>query len=131
MVEQRKSIVYIEDDPDLVDLVKLILGSKDFAVIGAYSGQVGLELVKNNPPDLILLDLMMPDIDGWEVFKRLKADEFTSQIPIVIISAKAQPIDQLLGLSIARADDYISKPFHPQQLIDSVQKVLSRKQAPR
>ena len=127
MVEDKKLIVYIEDDPEMINLVNLILGQRGFNFIGSISSREGLDIIENNLPDLILLDLMMPDMDGWDVFQRLKANETTSHIPVIIVTAKSQPIDQILGLSIAKVDDYISKPFHPQQLIDSVQKVLDNK----
>jgi len=127
MVEHEKLIIYIEDDPEMINLVKIILSQRGLKLIGAVNGKEGLDLIGSNSPDLILLDLMMPDMDGWDVFQRLKANDTTSHIPVIIITAKSQPIDQLLGLSIAKVDDYISKPFHPQQLIDSVLRVLDSK----
>ncbi len=126
MSEKQKQIVYIEDDPEMIDLVTLILKSKGFDVHGANGGREGLDLISKETPDLVLLDLMMPDMDGWEVYHQLKAKEETSQIPVIIITAKAQAIDQVLGLYIARVDDYISKPFHSQQLINSIQNILAR-----
>jgi DNA-binding response OmpR family regulator len=78
-------------------------------------------------PDLILLDLMMPDMDGWEVYQQIKSNEITKSTPVIIITAKAQPIDRVLGLRIAKVDDYINKPFHPQELIDSIQRVLENR----
>ncbi len=68
----------------------------------------------------------MPDMDGWEVYQQLKSDEATREIPVIVVTAKAQSIDKVLGLHIAKVDDYISKPFSPQELLDSVEKVLSR-----
>ena len=81
--------------------------------------------MKDQLPDLVLLDLMMPDMDGWEVFQQMKANDKTCQIPVIVITAKAQSIDKVLGLHIAKVDDYISKPFSPQDLLDSVEKVLA------
>jgi DNA-binding response OmpR family regulator len=127
MADETKRLVYIEDEIEMIDLVRLILGRKGFEVVGANGGQEGLELVRNQPPDLVLLDLMMPDLDGWEVFQQLKADEATRQIPVIVVTAKAQTIDRVLGLHIAKVDDYISKPFSPQELISSVEKVLDKK----
>jgi two-component system, OmpR family, response regulator VicR len=118
------SIVYIEDDIEMIDLVKLILSRRGFEVKGAHGGREGLDVVQHERPDLILLDLMMPDVDGWDVYQQLKANEGTRDIPVIVITAKAQPIDRVLGLHIAKVDDYISKPFHPQELIDSIDKVL-------
>jgi len=129
MGEPEKTIIYIEDDPEMIDLVTLILRPKGFKVKGADGGRDGLDKVAQEKPDLILLDLMMPDMDGWEVYHQLKADEATSTTPVIIITAKSQAIDQVLGLYIAMVDDYISKPFHPQQLVESIQKVLARKES--
>jgi two-component system response regulator VicR len=123
----QNSVVYIEDDPEMVDLVTLILNRQGYQVSGANGGREGLELVKHNMPNLILLDLMMPDIDGWDVYQQLKSSEETRDIPVIIITAKAQMIDRVLGLHIAKVDDYICKPFRPAELVESVAKILNRK----
>jgi DNA-binding response OmpR family regulator len=117
-------VVCIEDEPEMIDLVSLILGRKGFDVIGANGGVEGLETVRKEKPDLILLDLMMPDMDGWEVYQQIKADEELRQIPVIVVTAKAQSIDKVLGLHIAKVDDYITKPFGPQELLESVEKIL-------
>jgi len=122
--QKPKRIVYIEDDQEMIELVTLILSRRGYEVIGAQGGRDGLEVTLTNSPDLILLDLMMPDIDGWEVYHQLKGHEATRNIPVIVITAKAQPIDRVLGLHIAKVDDYISKPFHPQELVESIEKVL-------
>jgi DNA-binding response OmpR family regulator len=83
-------------------------------------------MVRKTQPDIVLLDLMMPDMDGWEVYQQLKADDITRLIPVIVVTAKAQNIDKVLGLHIAKVDDYISKPFSPRELVDSVEKVLGR-----
>ena len=121
-----KSILYIEDEQEMIDLVSLILNRKGFEVRGAAGGQVGLDSIHADAPDLVLLDLMMPDMDGWEVYQQMKASEATKDIPVIVITAKAQNIDKVLGIHIAKVDDYISKPFSPQQLIDSIEKVLNK-----
>lgn len=123
------TIIYIEDDLEMIDLVSLILKPRGFDVKGAHGGRRGLDTIRQSPPDLILLDLMMPDMDGWEVFKQLKSDPLTQNIPVIVITAKAQNIDKVLGLHIAKVEDYISKPFRPQELIESVEKVLRPKPA--
>ena len=125
---QSIRVVCVEDEPEMIDLIRLILGRKGYEVIGAHGGLSAMAVVAENKPDLILLDLMMPDMDGWEVYQQLKADEALSQIPVIVVTAKAQSIDKVLGLHIAKVDDYISKPFSPQELINSVEQVLSRKQ---
>ncbi|MBM2843788.1 MAG: response regulator receiver protein [Anaerolineales bacterium] len=124
MESQAKRVVCIEDEPEMIDLVRLILGRKGFEVIGANGGVEGLEAVRREKPDLVLLDLMMPDMDGWEVYQQIKADEALRHIPIVVVTAKAQSIDKVLGLHIAKVDDYITKPFGPQELLESIAKIL-------
>lgn len=124
MTEGSRRLVYIEDEQEMIDLVRLILQRKGYEVTGASGGRAGLDLVRRMIPDLVLLDLMMPDLDGWEVYQQLKVDEETRHIPVIVVTAKAQSIDKVLGLHIAKVDDYISKPFSPQELLDSVERVL-------
>jgi two-component system, OmpR family, response regulator VicR len=124
-----KHIVCIEDEPEMIDLIQLILNRRGFEVLGAPGGKEGLEMVRKTLPDLVLLDLMMPDMDGWEVYQQMKADDSTRNIPVIVVTAKAQNIDKVLGLHIAKVDDYIAKPFGPQELIDSVERVLSQKKS--
>ena len=124
MAEEKKVVVCIEDEPEMIDLVKLILGRQGFDLVGAVGGREGLETVRRLKPDLVLLDLMMPDMDGWEVYQQMKADEDLKDIPVVVVTAKAQSIDKVLGLHIAKVDDYVTKPFGPQELLQSVRKVL-------
>jgi len=124
-----KRILCIEDEPEMIDLIRLILGRRGFEVIGAAGGKEGLEKMRQMPPDLVLLDLMMPDMDGWEVYQQMKADEKTKEIPVIVVTAKAQSIDKVLGLHIAKVDDYIAKPFSPQDLLNSVDKVLGGEDA--
>jgi DNA-binding response OmpR family regulator len=125
MDKPSKRIIYFEDDKDMVDLVRIILGREGYQIEGIAEGQAGIEAVQRTSPDVVLLDLMLPDMDGWEIFRQLKHDESTADIPIIVITAKAQSIDKVLGLEIAKVDDYISKPFRPQELVDRVEKVLS------
>jgi len=126
-VSPTKKIVYIEDDPEMIDLVELILNRHGFSVKGAHGGRQGIDVVRQMNPDLVLLDLMMPDLDGWDVYQQLKADDATKAIPVIVITAKAQSIDKVLGLHIAKVDDYISKPFRPQELLDSVDRILNKR----
>jgi len=124
MAENKKVVICIEDEPEMIDLVQLILGRKGFDLVGAVGGREGLETVRRLKPDLVLLDLMMPDMDGWEVYQQMKADEELKSIPVIVVTAKAQSIDKVLGLHIAKVDDYVTKPFGPQELLQSVNKVL-------
>lgn len=123
---EAKTIVYIEDDAEMIDLVSLILNRRGYQVKGAHGGRQGLDMVQMEKPALILLDLMMPDMDGWDVYQQTKAHAETSQIPVIVITAKAQAIDRVLGLHIAKVDDYISKPFRPTELVESIEKILSQ-----
>ena len=127
--KQSIQVVCVEDEPEMIDLIQLILGRKGYDVIGAHGGLEALPVIQDCQPDVILLDLMMPDMDGWEVYQQVKADEKLSEIPVIVVTAKAQSIDKVLGLHIAKVDDYISKPFSPQELISSVEQVLDRKKA--
>ncbi len=121
-----KRILCIEDHPEMIELIRLILGRRGFEVEGAVGGREGLEAMRANPPDLILLDLMMPDVDGWEVYRQVKASHELKKIPVIVVTAKAQGIDRVLGLHIAGVDDYIAKPFGPSQLVTSVEKILGK-----
>lgn len=129
MQETTKCLVYIEDEEEMIDLVRLILMRHGYTVLGANGGRQGLDLIRKESPDLVLLDLMMPDMDGWDVYQKMKADDKMRKIPVIVVTAKAQRIDKVLGLSIAKVEDYISKPFSPQELLESVEKVLARKQS--
>jgi CheY-like chemotaxis protein len=198
MAEDKKVVVCIEDEPEMIDLVKLILGRKGFELVGAVGGREGLKkvrgflfstelnlqsdleagslssdfrqefqsseatlsddititpkenssgwiikdaeegrtyIVEKGPetldvyasdlkPDLVLLDLMMPDMDGWEVYQKMKTDDDLKGIPVIVVTAKAQSIDKVLGLHIAKVEDYVTKPFGPQELLQAVNKVL-------
>jgi DNA-binding response OmpR family regulator len=126
----KRRILCIEDEPEMIDLIRLILERKGFEVLGAVGGQEGIESIRREKPDLILLDLMMPDVDGWEVYRQMKADEALQRIPVVVVTAKAQSIDKVLGLHIAKVDDYVTKPFGPSDLLESVERVLQKRQAP-
>jgi len=126
-----KQILCIEDEPEMVDLIRLILNRRGFVVKGATGGVEGLEMIRKEIPDLVLLDLMMPDMDGWEVYQQMKADEKTRHIPVIVVTAKAQSIDKVLGLHIAKVDDYIAKPFSPKDLLSSIDKILDRAMSPK
>jgi DNA-binding response OmpR family regulator len=128
MSEIKKRVVCVEDEPEIIDLIRLILGRKGFDLTGATGGLEGLETIRRVKPDLVLLDLMMPDMDGWEVYQQMKADPELKSIPVIVVTAKAQSIDKILGLHIAKVDDYVTKPFGPQELLQSVERVLSAKE---
>jgi CheY-like chemotaxis protein len=120
-------VVCIEDEPDMIELMRLLLTRQGFEVIGARGGKEGVELVEKNLPELILLDIMMPDLDGWEVYQHLKQNPTTRDIPVIVVTARAQTAEKLAALDREGVDDYIVKPFGPAQLMDSIQRVLGRK----
>ncbi|MBI3162217.1 MAG: response regulator [Anaerolineales bacterium] len=122
-----RNILCVEDEPEMIDLIRLILSRKGFNVRGAAGGVEGIRLIRELRPDLVLLDLMMPDMDGWEVYQQMKADAALRDIPVIVVTAKAQNIDKVLGLHIAKVDDYIAKPFSPQELLESVERVFNQK----
>ncbi len=129
MAEEKKKVVCIEDEPEMIDLVKLILSRRGYDVVGAMGGREGLDAIEAETPDLVLLDLMMPDMDGWEVYQLMKSHDAMKDIPVIVVTAKAQSIDKVLGLHIAKVDDYITKPFGPQELLDTVKQVIDREAA--
>jgi DNA-binding response OmpR family regulator len=127
--DKQRVVVCIEDEPAMIDLVTLILKNRGFEVVGALGGREGLESIQKLKPDLVLLDLMMPDMNGWDVYQQMKADEYMQAIPVIVITAKAQNIDKVLGLHIAKVQDYITKPFSPAELIKSIERVLGDDEA--
>ncbi len=117
-----ENVLVVDDEPDALELVKLVLESGGFKTILATSGMEALSQIDKTKPDAVLLDIMMPDMDGWDVFRKIK--EKNSGIPIAILTAKAQNIDRLLGLHVLKADDYITKPFGKNELIGKVRKLV-------
>ncbi len=122
-------IVYVEDDKDMVELVTTILNKRGFKIIGVTDSTKALTIIKKEKPTLILLDLMLPVIDGWEIYQKLKKNQETKNIPVVIITAKTETIDKILGLKVAKADGYICKPFRLQELIESIDSLIPQKPA--
>jgi len=129
-MSQKKRILYIEDEKEMLDLTRIVLEREGYEMLAAVGGADGIEAVKREKPDLVLLDLMMPDVDGWEVYRQMKADKEVADIPVIIITARTQSIDKVLGLKVAKVADYITKPFGPSDLINSVKKVLDSGNAP-
>lgn len=117
----HKKVLIVDDEPDTIELVKLVLESGGFETVLAASGKEALNELEVSKPDIVLLDIMMPDMDGWEVFRKIK--EKNAKMPIAILTAKAQNFDRLLGLHVLKADDYITKPFGKNELISRVRKL--------
>jgi two-component system phosphate regulon response regulator PhoB len=123
----RERILLIEDEPDIAEVLQYNLEKEGFQVDLARRGDTGLEMVRKEQPDLILLDLMLPGVDGLEVTRLLKRDPATTHLPIVMLTARGEEVDRIVGLELG-ADDYISKPFSPRELILRVKAVLRRLQ---
>jgi two-component system phosphate regulon response regulator PhoB len=123
----RERILLIEDEPDIAEVLQYNLEKEGFKVEVAHRGDTGLEAVRRDPPDLILLDLMLPGLDGLELTRLLKRDGATSRIPIVVVTARGEEVDRIVGLELG-ADDYISKPFSPREVVLRAKAVLRRVQ---
>jgi DNA-binding response OmpR family regulator len=124
-----KSILVVDDDPDTLTLIGLTLQRRGFEVLKAQGGKEALGLLAHDLPDLVILDVMMPHMDGYEVCHVIKTDPRTAQLPVVMLTAKAQTASQLEGFR-AGAIDYITKPVHPQELVTRIQAVLERTNLP-
>lgn len=122
---KRRTVLVIEDETDIVEVLKYNLNKNGFDTLSADSGEKGLEFAAARLPDLILLDLMLPRMDGLEVCRRLRGSERTRQIPIVMLTAKGTEADIVLGLTLG-ADDYVPKPFSPVELLARMKAVLRR-----
>lgn len=120
-----KHILSIEDEPDILQLITLYLEKEGFRVSTARNGLDGLALARSEKPDLIILDLMLPEMDGLEVCKRIRSDRNISSTPIVMLTAKGEESDQVVGLELG-ADDYVTKPFSPKTLVARVKALLRR-----
>lgn len=124
----RSKILVVDDEPEAVELVEFNLKQAGFSVATAADGAEALNKARATSPNLIVLDLMLPEIGGLEVCKMLRRDPATSGVPIIMLTAKAAEIDRVLGLELG-ADDYITKPFSPRELVLRIQKLLQRGQA--
>ena len=121
----NQTVMVVDDEPDTIDLVRLVLESEGIDVVGANSGPECLEMLDSNRPDAILLDIMMPEMDGWETFHMIKEKDAT--IPVSMLTVKSQEFDKMLGLHVLKADDYITKPFGRQELVERTKALLESK----
>jgi two-component system, OmpR family, alkaline phosphatase synthesis response regulator PhoP len=127
----QETILLIEDEKNIMELVKYNIEQESYHFLYASRGDLGLELARKSKPDLIVLDLMLPEIDGLEICKILKQNEKTSAIPIIMLTAKSQETDRIVGLEMG-ADDYVTKPFSPRELVARIKAVLRRgKEVPK
>jgi two-component system alkaline phosphatase synthesis response regulator PhoP len=122
-MDTNKTIMVVDDNPDIITIVKTILEGKGYTVLSASSGLELLNMLKNQKPDLIILDIMMPEMDGLEVLSRLKAVTDTATIPVILLTAKVQYEDVLGGYKLG-ADYYITKPFTSTQLVNGINLLL-------
>ncbi|HLH30203.1 MAG TPA: response regulator transcription factor, partial [Terriglobia bacterium] len=118
-------VLIVDDDPDIQRLVSYNLTQAGFQVTAASNGRSALDTVHEDPPDLIILDVMMPDIDGMEVCRTLRQEEASRRIPIIMLTARGEEIDRVVGFEIG-ADDYVMKPFSPRELVLRVKSILRR-----
>jgi DNA-binding response OmpR family regulator len=121
-----KKILVIEDDPATSRLIDYSLRHEGYQVITAFNGLEGIRKAKNEAPDLVILDVMLPGLDGFEICHRLRSEPATAPLPILMLSAKAQDVDKNTGLKVG-ADDYLSKPAAPAEIVRMVGKLLVRK----
>lgn len=121
----QKNVVIVDDEPDIIDLVNIHLTKNGYRVRSFENGATVMEYLKTNLPDLIILDLMLPDSDGLEICKSLKKDDRFNNVPVIMLTARTDEMDRVLGLEIG-ADDYITKPFSPRELVARVKAVLRR-----
>jgi two-component system, OmpR family, phosphate regulon response regulator PhoB len=124
-----KTILIVEDERDVVDLLAFSLRKAGFAISTAMDGAVGLEKARSEKPAFIILDLMLPKMPGLEICKIVKSDPATRQIPIMMLTAKAEEIDRIVGLEFG-ADDYVTKPFSPREVILRIKAILRRAEGP-
>ncbi len=124
--EENKKVLVVDDEPDVLALLTLMLKSQGYNVITAVDGQEALEKARKEAPDLILLDVMLPKMDGYKVARMLKFDENFSHIPIILLTAKIQEKDRQTGLEMG-ANDYMTKPFETALLLSKVKETLSKK----
>jgi DNA-binding response OmpR family regulator len=120
--ENQKQVLVIEDDPNTANLVVVYLEREGFHALQAHDGAKGLALAVKHRPDLVILDLMLPRMDGWEVCRRLRQ---TSDVPLIMLTARGEEIDRVSGLTLG-ADDYVVKPFSPRELVARVKAILRR-----
>jgi two-component system alkaline phosphatase synthesis response regulator PhoP len=121
----KGKILVVDDEIYIVHILDFSLGMEGYEVVTALDGEQALEKLKVEKPDLIVLDIMMPKLDGYEVCKAIKADPQTRQIPVILLSAKGRNVDQKMGFDVG-ADDYITKPFSPRKLVERINQLLGQ-----
>lgn len=118
----KETVLLVDDEPNIIELARMYLEQDGYTVIAANDGQAALDRIAVDPPDLVVLDLMLPHVDGWDVCKRVRAK---SDLPIIMLTARDEDIDKIVGLELG-ADDYMTKPFNPRELVARVKAILRR-----
>jgi len=121
----KGKILVVDDEIYIVHILDFSLGMEGYEVITALDGEQALEKARTEKPDLIVLDIMMPKLDGYETCRMLKGDDITREIPVILLSAKGRNVDQKIGFEVG-ADDYITKPFSPRKLVERINAILGQ-----
>ena len=121
----KRKILVVDDDPTMVKLINVNLKLNNYSVVEATSGEQALEVVEAEGLDLVVLDIMMPGVDGWEVLKRIRSNPETKEMPVILVTAKTQDSDVIRGWELG-ADEYVIKPFNPLLLVEVIKMVLDR-----
>lgn len=127
MASLRYRVVWIEDDPELLRLGQIVLSHKGFDVTAVSDSRQGFRVVQREKPDVVILDLMMPEVDGWAIYNQIKADLALKHVPVVVVTAKGQAADKALALHLAKVDGYLTKPYDQSQLVEMLNEVLQRR----
>ena len=125
-----KTILLVDDDPEIVKTVRHYLQQEGYAVLVAYNGLDALVIVRDQAPDCIVLDVLLPDLVGWDIIQRIRTDPRTAEIPIIMLTARVADAEKVLGLELG-ADDYVTKPFNPRELLARIRARLRRSQPSR
>jgi DNA-binding response OmpR family regulator len=126
MVAKKRTILIVDDEINLVQMVTDILEAEDFKVLPAYNADECLATLKKQKVDLILLDLMMPKVDGWMLHRKIKESKDWKDIPIIILTAKTDALDKNVGIEIAKVSAYLTKPFVPQDLVNKINEIFNK-----
>jgi len=127
MTINNKPILVVDDDPDIVRLVRAYLEKAGYHVLTAYDGTTALQILRHDTPILVVLDLMLPDQDGWDITRSIRRDPKLTATPIIMLTARIDDTDKIIGLELG-ADDYITKPFNPREVVARIRAVLRRSQ---
>ena len=123
-LDKRKTIVYIEDEPELIDLLQLILKDEKIDFQSAVKGREGLALVRQIKPDLVLLDLMLPDIEGWEIFQQMQQDPSLREIPVIVVTVRTEGLVEGVWPQVKQLAGYLVKPFTVHEMRAAVEQAL-------